>query len=276
MRVCDEITPMGRSGYRISESPSGASSSAPTPHATRIQYLSPAAWHAAISAPSPAVRPVLVDLRNHYESRIGYFDGSDAGPALRPPIRRFSQWPLFVRRHLAATGAADAADGGLAAAGKGRTYLTYCTGGIRCEKGARWLAENAGGGEVRVATLGGGIGAYQSWMEGEIRAGRKIPSESLFRGRNYVFDARGSTGLRGEEGGQMASCHGCGRKEDRLGKCVTRRCHLIMVVCVMCEDEEGGLRCCEECREAEDTDGKTRPMCRCEREREERLWGHDT
>lgn len=119
------------------------------------------------------------------------------------------------------------------------------------------------------------------WMEEEIAAGRKRVGESLFRGKNYVFDGRGSVGLevgdQGKEDGRpVARCHGCGALEDRLSKCRSKGCHLVLVVCEECEEKDP--RCCENCRELDvgrgEEDGP-RPICLCEMERETRLWGED-
>ncbi|KAE9375635.1 hypothetical protein N431DRAFT_437131 [Stipitochalara longipes BDJ] len=158
----------------------------------------------------------------------------------------------------------------------GRQFMTYCTGGIRCEKGARFLQENM---ERRdgdtVCTLKGGIAAYLAWMDEEIKLGKKKPKDSLFRGKNYVFDGRGSVGLSEDVRGPVSQCHLCAQLSDRLSKCRSRGCHLVLVVCKHCE--QGNPRCCEGCREfdasEEQTEGRPRPLCACEKEREERLWG---
>ena len=158
----------------------------------------------------------------------------------------------------------------------GRQIITYCTGGIRCEKGARFLSENIGPGDS-VYTLQGGIAAYLLWMEAEIAHGRKTAAESLFHGRNYVFDARGSTALGGGVEGEVlpvAECHLCKKPEDRLSKCHSRGCHLVLVVCSFCE--EADPRCCRDCVELDRQEGVRkgpRPICECEKEREVRLWG---
>lgn len=224
---------------------------------------------------------VLVDVRNHYESRIGHFvDPVTGEKAVMPAIRRFAQWPQYVKTHLEELGARIDAEDVTAESMEGRSILTYCTGGIRCEKGARFLAESMStslrDGD-RVFTLDGGIAAYMMWMDEEIAQGHKTAEESLFKGKNYVFDARGSTGL--EEGKELtvSECHICGVAEDRLSKCRSKGCHLVLVVCDTCEKTHDGPRCCPNCLEmdsGEMIEGR-RPMCQCEREREEKLWGAD-
>lgn len=294
VRITAEVTPLGITGYEprdwemvVELSPSDfhaicTASSAPPPSSTAPLPNS------SQTPPKSPSHLVLLDLRNHYESRIGYFIHPGTGePALRPAIRRFSQFPAFARRTF----------GGLTEAppssAPSRQFLTYCTGGVRCEKGARWLQEAVVGGgrgvqeEPRegdqVLTLKGGIAAYLAWMEGEMRAGRRGKEESLFKGRNYVFDGRGSVGLdvtNEEDDIPVSECHGCAVPCDRLGKCRERGCQLILVVCEACEGVDGGPSCCEGCAQLElledNKEGdrpKSRPLCPCEREREERLLG---
>lgn len=268
VRVCSEITPMGVTNYEPRDW-------------DVVQSLSPADFHAKCW--EARGKKVLVDVRNYYESRIGYFVDPHTGEGgVRPDVRRFGQWPQFVKHNISALQSQIDADlekrleDDDEGKEKGTQYLTYCTGGIRCEKGARFLAENLHGQHVggtdSVCTLKGGIQAYLMWMDEEIKAGRKTAGESLFKGKNYVFDARGSTGLsEGLEGLPVSQCHICGKLEDRLGKCRSRGCHLILVVCEDCE--EGDVRCCPNCLELDRLTTEKRPICACEKEREKRLWG---
>jgi predicted sulfurtransferase len=246
--VKSEITPLGVTGWLPRDW-------------EIITELSPPEWHRRAAEEDV----VMVDVRNHYESRLGHFVGRN-GPTLLPAIRRFGQWPAYVKKMISE----GTLDGQGAAA---KSVFTYCTGGIRCEKGARWLAEEmhrSGSVEADVYTLRGGIAAYLSWTEEEITAGRMQTSDSLFKGRNYVFDARGSLGLNGGE--KVATCHGCGKAEDQMEKCASPGCYLVLVVCKECMD----IRCCEDCRGIELRQAKNvapRPMCECERSREAQLWG---
>ncbi|RFU29782.1 hypothetical protein B7463_g6575, partial [Scytalidium lignicola] len=256
VQIKSEITPMGVTDYLPASW-------------DKVEALPPAVFHERCKAQSS----LLLDVRNYYESRIGYFiDPKTGEPAVRPPIRRFSQFPQFVKRGLFDSLAPKTGEGQ-----EGRQILTYCTGGIRCEKGVRWMQENA---EMRdgdkICTLQGGIAAYLMWMDEEIAQGRKTAEESLFRGRNYVFDARGSTTLTSEMLDPVSTCHTCGELCDRLSKCRSRGCHLVLVICTKCE-AESDPRCCENClgldsMEVVKSTGP-RPICTCEKEREAMLWG---
>lgn len=257
VRVCAEITPLGITNY----TPSSWNS---------VEELPPAEFHRRCHEDNVA----LMDLRNHYESRIGYFIDPQTGEAaLRPQIRRFSQWPRYFKTYQDEEAAAAE-----------RQILTYCTGGIRCEKATRWMAERNYDGSAAVmpsiCTLKGGIAAYLDWIDEEIAVGRMTTQDSLFKGKNYVFDARGAMGLVSSSTAEepVSQCHVCGKQEDRLSKCRSPGCHLVLVVCEACEVEDP--RCCQSCRKqsvavAAD-DGvvrKTKEMCVCEQERELGLWG---
>ncbi|KAJ4301346.1 hypothetical protein N0V90_003438 [Kalmusia sp. IMI 367209] len=249
VRVTAEITPLGITNY----APASWSN---------VVSLSPARFHDLCEKGDIP----LVDVRNHYESRIGYFVSGNGDVAVRPAVRRFSQWPGYVVRHILGNDAYRKPEG----------IATYCTGGIRCEKGARWmqeaLAREEKNADAPVYTLHGGIVAYQAWMQAEVDAGRKKPEDSFFKGRNYVFDGRGAIGAHDD----VATCHGCGRQEGRLGKCGGDGCYLDLVICKDCE-ETADVRCCNDCRQIDSEEqivemGRRR-MCQCERDREKSLWG---
>lgn len=254
MRVTAEITPMGVTNYLPSSWDS-------------IEVLTPEEFHERCHAEPDTM---LLDVRNHYESRIGYFvDPRTGEPAMRPQIRRFSQWPQYVQRRMVGEEREQ------------KQILTFCTGGIRCEKGARFLQEKTGD---KVATLKGGIAGYLMWMDEEIKQRRKRPEQSLFKGRNFVFDARGSTTL-GDDGGlkPVSKCHVCKMASDRLSKCRSTKCHLVLVVCPTCE-LSADPRCCHSCFDMDmlakadgtlTTNSGSRPICSCEKGREVELWGGD-
>jgi predicted sulfurtransferase len=248
VRITAEITPMGVEGYAPVEW-------------ENVEAVPPAEFHKRCYEE----KHLLLDVRNSYESRIGYFIDPHTGePALRPPIRRFSQWPQYIEYHLQELQREE------------KQIMTYCTGGIRCEKATRWMQEKIGLRKgKKICTLQGGIAAYLSWMDEEIKNGRKQPNQSLFRGRNYVFDARGSIGFDISIPLEPVSrCHICAAPSDDLSKCRSKGCHLILVICTSCD--KGDPRCCRSCYE-EDAEVSLTPgprtMCACESEREAELWG---
>jgi UPF0176 protein len=100
---------------------------------------------------------VLLDTRNAFEVEEGRFRGAvDLG------IARFSDFPAAADRQRAEWA--------------GHTVVSYCTGGIRCEKAAIHLAE---AGIERVLQLDGGILKYF-----------ELVGARHFEGRCFVFDER--------------------------------------------------------------------------------------
>jgi UPF0176 protein len=86
-----------------------------------------------------AGRPVrLLDTRNDYEVRLGTFT-----QALAPPLKHFSHFTDVVES--------------LDPAWKDETVVTFCTGGIRCEKAALYMRDK---GFNNVMQLDGGILRY--------------------------------------------------------------------------------------------------------------------
>ncbi len=102
-------------------------------------------------------RVVLLDTRNRQEVEYGTFAG-----ALTLPIDKFTDLPEAIEPHRDEL--ADA------------TVVSFCTGGIRCEKAAVWMHE---AGMDNVLQLEGGILGYFEQVGG---AG--------YEGRCFVFDER--------------------------------------------------------------------------------------
>ncbi|KRA20450.1 sulfurtransferase [Lysobacter sp. Root604] len=100
---------------------------------------------------------VLLDTRNREE--VGY--GSFAG-ALTLPIDNFVDLPEALAPHREALAEA--------------TVVSFCTGGIRCEKAALWLRDD---GMDNVLQLEGGILGYFERVGG-----------AHYEGRCFVFDER--------------------------------------------------------------------------------------
>ncbi len=107
---------------------------------------------------------LMLDTRNAFELEHGAFDR-----ALDWKLSKFSDFPAAAAAHRDAL--------------VGRTVVTYCTGGIRCEKAA--LALRAAGVE-NVLQLDGGILRYLE----------QLPGAPHWHGRCFVFDQRESLDAR--------------------------------------------------------------------------------
>lgn len=118
-------------------------------------YMDPKVWHELIAQKRDDV--VLLDTRNYYEYDYGTFEGAD-----HLAIRHFRQFPeKFLERY------ADQKD---------KTFLMFCTGGIRCEKAAVFAKKQ---GFENVYQLDGGILKYFEDV------GRE-----KYQGSCFVFDYR--------------------------------------------------------------------------------------
>jgi UPF0176 protein len=103
-------------------------------------------------------RPVvMLDTRNAYEVDYGSFEG-----AVDWRIRKFSEFPEALRARKSEL--------------EGKTVVSFCTGGIRCEKAALLMREE---GLQDVWQLEGGILKYFEEV-----------GQSHYQGKCFVFDER--------------------------------------------------------------------------------------
>ena len=100
---------------------------------------------------------ILIDTRNEYETKIGTFEG-----AFVPPISHFVQFADIAKNFPEEW--------------KKKTVVTFCTGGIRCEKAAPFMASL---GYENVYQLEDGILGYMEKTGGK-----------FWRGECFVFDQR--------------------------------------------------------------------------------------
>jgi UPF0176 protein len=164
---------------------------------------------------------VIIDARNEYEYDLGHFRN-----AIRPDVRTFKEFPGWVKKNLDVM--------------KGKKVLTYCTGGIRCEKFTGLLLKEGIG---DVSQLKGGIINYS-----------KDPATrgTMFEGKCYVFDERISVEVNHAEGYKLVGkCYHCGKPHDRFVNCAHLSCHFQFICCEECEITHK-RSCSKECEEAED------------------------
>lgn len=160
---------------------------------------------------------IVIDMRNHYESEIGHFEG-----AITPDVTTFRESLPII-------------DEMLEEHKEDKKLLMYCTGGIRCEKASAYFKHK---GFKQVYQLEGGIIEYI----------RQIKSEGLsskFIGKNFVFDNRLGERITDDV---IAHCHQCGKPCDTHTNCANEGCHLLFIQCPECAAEMNGC-CSTACKE---------------------------
>lgn len=160
---------------------------------------------------------VLVDMRNHYESEIGHFQG-----AITPDVDTFRD-------------SLDIIEADLAEHKEDKNLVMYCTGGIRCEKASAYFKHK---GFKNVFQLEGGIIEYRRQVENQ-------GLENKFIGKNFVFDERRAEKISEDV---IASCHQCGEPFDVHTNCANAACHLLFIQCDSCKEKMENC-CSDECME---------------------------
>lgn len=158
---------------------------------------------------------VIVDARNGYEAEIGKFKNS-----ITPSIDNFRDFPEFVATQLRDY--------------KDKTVVTYCTGGVRCEKASAYLREN---GFTNVRQLHGGIHEYGQ------KAGGKH-----FEGEMFVFDKRLHLPVNTVNPSVISTCQYCGKDIARYIDCSVLSCDSLFICCEDCEAVHHSA-CSEECEQ---------------------------
>jgi UPF0176 protein len=100
---------------------------------------------------------VMLDTRNSFEIEAGHFKN-----ALNLGLSKFSEFPQAISKQREAL--------------QGKTVVSYCTGGIRCEKAALFMADM---GMDHILQLEGGILKYFEEV-----------GDQHFEGHCFVFDQR--------------------------------------------------------------------------------------
>ena len=149
---------------------------------------------------------IVVDMRNHYESEIGHFEG-----AITPDVDTFRDSLPIIEM-------------GLSEHKSDKNLVMYCTGGIRCEKASAYFKHK---GFERVYQLEGGIIEYA----------RQVKNQGLYNkfiGKNFVFDERRSEAISDDV---IATCHQCGSPCDTHVNCANDGCHLLFIQCPSCAEK---------------------------------------
>ncbi|MCB2376766.1 rhodanese-related sulfurtransferase [Hymenobacter sp. BT635] len=149
---------------------------------------------------------IVVDVRSDYEYNVGRFKN-----AVTLDIENFRDFPDRVERLKEF---------------KDKKILTYCTGGVKCEKASAYLLEQ---GFENVYQLHGGIIKYGIEAGGED-----------FDGKCYVFDNRVTVEVNRVNPTVIAQCHHCGTASDRMINCANPHCNAHVALCETCGEQLDG------------------------------------
>lgn len=156
---------------------------------------------------------VILDVRSDYEHELGHFKN-----AVTLDIENFRDFPEKIKELEQY---------------KGKKILTYCTGGIKCEKASAYLLEQ---GFEDVYQLHGGI----------IKYGMEAGGED-FEGKCYVFDGRVAVDVNSVNPKVISSCYVCGTTSDRMVNCANAECNIHVPICENCGTALDGA-CSETCK----------------------------
>ena len=173
------------------------------------KHLEPSEFKALLNDPEV----ILVDMRSDYEHEVGKFKG-----AITFDMNNLRELPDHIHEieHL-----------------KDKKIVTYCTGGIKCEKASAYLLEK---GFTDVYQLHGGI----------IRYGLEEGGEN-FDGKCYVFDNRITVDVNHINPSIISRCHICQQPSDRMVNCANAECNTHVPICLECGDKMEGA-CSPECK----------------------------
>ncbi|MBE7175926.1 MAG: rhodanese-related sulfurtransferase [Mucilaginibacter polytrichastri] len=153
---------------------------------------------------------VVLDVRSNYEHNLGHFKN-----AVRLDIENFRDFPAMINE---------------LAQFKDKKILTYCTGGIKCEKASALLLHE---GFSDVYQLHGGI----------IKYGKEAGGKD-FDGKCYVFDNRLAVDVNSVNPVTVSVCYNCGAHTDKMINCANPECNEHFTQCDACGEKMDG--CCSD------------------------------
>ncbi|MDH5828626.1 rhodanese-related sulfurtransferase [Sphingobacterium faecium] len=157
---------------------------------------------------------VVLDVRSNYEHNVGRFKN-----AVTLDIENFREFPEKVKELEQY---------------KGKKILTYCTGGIKCEKASALLLAE---GFEDVYQLHGGIIKYGKEADGKD-----------FDGKCYVFDNRVTVDVNSVNPVVVSKCKNCGQETPKMINCASPICNEHFTQCDACGEQLEGC-CSTACQE---------------------------
>lgn len=175
----------------------------------KAKYITPRELKTLLDTKTDAL---LLDARNSYEVKLGKFKN-----ALTLPMETFREFPDAVKKLKLP---------------KEKTIITYCTGGIRCEKAATYLKQQ---GCKKVYQLQGGIIQFMD----------EFPN-TYFEGNCFTFDDRLTPNFNVKP---ITKCDHCGIPSDVMINCHNLDCDKLFVCCLSCQTKTK-KHCSEACEQA--------------------------
>lgn len=157
---------------------------------------------------------IVLDVRSNYEHKMGKFKN-----AVTLDIDNFRDFPAMINE---------------LAQYKDKKILTYCTGGIKCEKASALLLHE---GFKDVYQLHGGI----------IKYGKEAKGED-FEGKCYVFDNRIAVEVNDINPVTISTCRNCGTTTTKMINCANPECNAHFTQCDACGEKLDGC-CSDPCQE---------------------------
>lgn len=153
---------------------------------------------------------IVLDVRSNYEHNLGKFKN-----AVTLDIENFRDFPAKINE---------------LAQYKDKKILTYCTGGIKCEKASALLLHE---GFENVYQLHGGI----------IKYGKEAGGKD-FEGKCYVFDNRVAVDVNSVNPEIISRCRNCDAVTPKMINCANPECNEHFTQCDECGWKMDG--CCSE------------------------------
>lgn len=199
------------------------------------EHVSPEKWKSLLESEN---KPLLLDVRNDYEWKVGRFENAEC-----PPCETFKEFIHYTEQLKAQVDP------------KTTPVMMYCTGGIRCELYSSLLLKN---GFEKVYQLDGGI----------INYGLKQGTDHWL-GKLFVFDDRMTTPISDDEAPTIGTCFVCAAPNETYYNCANIDCNALYLCCPTCLSKLKGC-CSTECGEAP----RIRPFHHQDAHKPFRKWHH--
>lgn len=178
------------------------------------EHVSPEKWKSLLEGET---KPLLLDVRNEYEWKVGRFENAECPPC--ETFREFAEYAEQLKSRVDP---------------KTTPVMMYCTGGIRCEFLSPLLLKNG----FTVLQLDGGI----------INYGLEQGTDHWL-GKLFVFDDRMTVPIADEEAPVIGACFVCSAPNETYYNCANIDCNALYLCCPSCLAELKGC-CSKECGEA--------------------------